>query len=219
MSVLNKTQEEFIKELKKTFIVKDFFLTGGTALSEFYLKHRLSEDLDFFTTKENVQLDIVNAEIVKIAGLMNLKTKNKLTFSSIVQYEFFDGSTLLKIDFVKDIPIHFGVLKTIDSLQIDSLENLAVGKLLACFGRNDPKDFVDLFFLFEIEKLISFEEVFEMAKKKDVGLNEFYLANAFLQAKKISLLPKMLKPLNKTKMEVYFENLAKVLYKKIKPKE
>ncbi len=51
------------------------------------------------------------------------------------------------------------------------------------------------------------------------ALSEFYLANAFLQAKKISLLPKMLKPLNKTKMEVYFENLAKVLYKKIKPKE
>ncbi len=27
----------------------DFYLTGGTALSAFYLKHRYPEDLDFFT--------------------------------------------------------------------------------------------------------------------------------------------------------------------------
>ena len=26
-----------------------FYLTGGTALAEFYLRHRLSEDLDFFS--------------------------------------------------------------------------------------------------------------------------------------------------------------------------
>jgi len=28
-----------------------FYLTGGTALAEFYLHHRLSEDLDFFFRK------------------------------------------------------------------------------------------------------------------------------------------------------------------------
>ena len=30
-------------------IEKNFFLTGGTALSVFYLHHRLSDDLDLFT--------------------------------------------------------------------------------------------------------------------------------------------------------------------------
>ncbi len=29
-----------------------FYLTGGTALAEFYLGHRLSFDLDLFTTRE-----------------------------------------------------------------------------------------------------------------------------------------------------------------------
>ena len=29
-----------------------FYLTGGTALSAFYLHHRLSEDLDFFTESD-----------------------------------------------------------------------------------------------------------------------------------------------------------------------
>ena len=29
-----------------------FYLTGGTALSRFYLNHRYSEDLDFFTNRD-----------------------------------------------------------------------------------------------------------------------------------------------------------------------
>jgi predicted nucleotidyltransferase component of viral defense system len=29
-----------------------FYLTGGTALAAYYLRHRLSEDLDFFAEKE-----------------------------------------------------------------------------------------------------------------------------------------------------------------------
>jgi predicted nucleotidyltransferase component of viral defense system len=45
-------QREIIVELIKHNILKDdFFLTGGTALSVFYLHHRRSNDLDFFTLK------------------------------------------------------------------------------------------------------------------------------------------------------------------------
>ena len=33
-----------------------FYLTGGTALSEFYLAHRLSFDLGFFTAESNLVL-------------------------------------------------------------------------------------------------------------------------------------------------------------------
>ncbi|MEW5692252.1 MAG: nucleotidyl transferase AbiEii/AbiGii toxin family protein [Candidatus Hydrogenedentota bacterium] len=36
------------------FFTQKFYLTGGTALSEFYLKHRISEDLDFFCENEEV---------------------------------------------------------------------------------------------------------------------------------------------------------------------
>jgi hypothetical protein len=35
------------------------YLTGGTALARFYLQHRLSEALDFFTTTDDLKL-IVN---------------------------------------------------------------------------------------------------------------------------------------------------------------
>src|SRR3989338_300271 len=49
MRILTDFQEEIIRELSSTPLKDSFFLTGGTALSAFYLEHRYSEDLDFFT--------------------------------------------------------------------------------------------------------------------------------------------------------------------------
>src|SRR4030065_2925384 len=50
--VLTPFQEEILRALAQTGIGSAFSLTGGTALSAFYLHHLLSEDLDFFTSDE-----------------------------------------------------------------------------------------------------------------------------------------------------------------------
>jgi predicted nucleotidyltransferase component of viral defense system len=52
MNILTTFQVEFIRAFSKTSLKDAFFLTGGTALSEFYLQHRISDDLDFFTEEE-----------------------------------------------------------------------------------------------------------------------------------------------------------------------
>lgn len=49
MRIFTNLQEEIIKQISQTALKDSFFLTGGTALSIFYLEHRYSEDLDFFT--------------------------------------------------------------------------------------------------------------------------------------------------------------------------
>ncbi|MBI3956224.1 nucleotidyl transferase AbiEii/AbiGii toxin family protein [Candidatus Gottesmanbacteria bacterium] len=41
---------------KNDELTRWYYLTGGTALSEFYLHHRLSEDIDFFTRSEVYQV-------------------------------------------------------------------------------------------------------------------------------------------------------------------
>lgn len=79
----------------------------------------------------------------------------------------------LKIDIIKDPPPHFGKTTIMNKIQVDSLENIAVGKLLALFGRADAKDFIDLYFLLKIEKKFSLDELFIMGKKKDQGLQSF----------------------------------------------
>lgn len=52
-SILTPGQKSILSALSedKLFSI-NFCLTGGTALSEYYLHHRLSEDLDFFSENE-----------------------------------------------------------------------------------------------------------------------------------------------------------------------
>jgi len=50
--ILSPQQKAFLREFTKTELTNAFRFTGGTALSAFYLEHRLSEDLDFFSSEK-----------------------------------------------------------------------------------------------------------------------------------------------------------------------
>ncbi|HJW83650.1 MAG TPA: nucleotidyl transferase AbiEii/AbiGii toxin family protein [Anaerolineae bacterium] len=52
MSVLTRLQREFLSRFFSRPSGQAFYLTGGVALSEFYLQHRLSQDLDLFTQSQ-----------------------------------------------------------------------------------------------------------------------------------------------------------------------
>lgn len=52
MQILTSLQEEVLRIFDETEEAELFYLTGGTALAAFYLQHRLSRDLDLFTTEE-----------------------------------------------------------------------------------------------------------------------------------------------------------------------
>ena len=108
-------------------------------------------------------------------------------------------------------------IKKVSNFQIDSLENIAVGKLLALFGRADAKDFIDMYFILESEKKITFNKLFNLAKKKDAGLSEFYLAGMMEKVVEIEYFPKTIKPLNEKNLKNYFMIFSDKLFKKIKP--
>jgi len=38
--------------IKEPYLLRNYYFTGGTVLSEFYLKHRISKDIDLFSEKE-----------------------------------------------------------------------------------------------------------------------------------------------------------------------
>jgi predicted nucleotidyltransferase component of viral defense system len=218
--ILTPLQKKFLEIFFKSFLGQRFFLSGGTALAEFYLKHRLSQDLDLFTVDQDLGFDSVNTEINKMAKNLDLIIEHQIASPSFLQYIFKDKSNdkseTLKVDVVKDVPIHFGSIKKSKGINIDSLENISVGKLLAAFGRADAKDFIDLYFLFK-EKKVDFDNIFTMAKKKDLGLSEFYLAHMLNRVKEIKNFPKTIKPFDKKELIDFFLNLSDKLFKKIKP--
>lgn len=51
-TILTHQQKIFLLSMNDV-LRREFYLTGGTALTSFYLQHRLSDDLDFFREKEN----------------------------------------------------------------------------------------------------------------------------------------------------------------------
>lgn len=217
MTILTSLQNRFLQIFFNSFLKQDFFLTGGTALSAFYLQHRLSQDIDLFTLNQKLEFNAVNAEILKIISSLSGKIEHQISSPTFLQFIFKTNRDELKIDIVKDTPVHFGSLKKISNFQIDSLKNIAVGKLLALFGRADAKDFIDLYFLLEVEKKFTFNKLYNLAKKKDIGLSEFYLAGMIKKVEEIEYFPQIIRPINKKKLRIYFLNLSKNLYQSIKP--
>ncbi len=220
MSVLTRLQREFLSKFFARPSGKAFYFTGGAALAEFYLQHRLSMDLDLFTLSETA-FDGSSSDLTVAAeevGAEMLRVHPPKPGDSLSRcFLKLSGEPEIKIDIVHDAPPYFGEFAIqADGVQVDSFENLAVGKLLAVFGRAYPRDFVDLYFL--LKSGIDFDRLLEQAKQKDAGLNEFFLAGMIEQVVNVEQrdLPKMLKPLDLNDMQATLLNLAQRL-KRVKP--
>lgn len=125
-----------------------FYLTGGTALSRGYFNHRYSDDLDFFANGIDDFEDLSAKAIKAIRGLPGISLLPSFTTVSeafIALMVRSDDGTMLKIDFVNDIPYRNGKPVMHDGLgNLDSLENILTNKISALIGRTEMKDVVDL---------------------------------------------------------------------------
>lgn len=219
MEILTSLQRDFLQSFFQTYLGEKFFLGAGTALAAFYLKHRRSEDLDLFTLDQDLNFDEVNAEINKIGRRLNLTLTHHISTPTFLQFIFETAQgESLKIDIIREIPVHFGEVRNFDGIKVDSLENIAVSKLLSIYGRFDGKDFVDLYFLLK-EKGFDFDTLLDYAKKKYPGLNKLYLAGNIADVQLLPALPEMLKPFKKEELVGFFQNLGQKLFQKLKPEE
>ena len=135
-------EEERIGEL-------GFFLTGGTALAAFYLHHRISEDLDLFIRREDVDFGIalrgLSENLRKFGEVETaLASKSFLRFFLHAPNGEWDK---LKIEFAQDVPALIVSPLTIDHVIVDSLEDIATNKVSAILGRDKPRDLFDLYMI------------------------------------------------------------------------
>lgn len=73
-TILTPKQLEFLELAQsQPQLTQRFYLTGGTALAEFYLKHRFSEDIDLFCEKEEVNQKLVEAFLRQYSGKLGVK--------------------------------------------------------------------------------------------------------------------------------------------------
>lgn len=212
-------QDKFLDSFFQSAHAGEFCLTGGTALARFYFYHRESVDLDLFTNNQQVDFDSVNATVRGIVTRLGKQVIREIVTDTFIQYIVEDSAgSSLKVDFVKDVPIHFGEIASRGRVRLDSIENIGSNKILTIFGRTDAKDFIDLFWIIK-NAGFSFDHLYNLAKQKDLGLNEFYLAEGIYRLNQVKKFPHMLKPINSRRMRQFYKQLHKTLLQRIKPAE
>jgi hypothetical protein len=137
------------------------YLTGGTALSRFFFQHRFSDDLDFFTTTDDLKL-IANDLIARLhdRGYRINKTNLDIYFART----FIEKDDVqIKLEFVKEYNRFGESIHTQKGVYINNLEDIGGNKITAFEDRAEVKDIVDLYYI-----IISLERLFEIADTKRV---------------------------------------------------
>lgn len=175
--LLTPLQQDFLKTFCRLPDQNRFYLSGGTALAEYYLGHRLSFDLDLFTSDPELILP-VSFYLQEISKNIDLRINVIRRFSSYIEFDVQRGEENLKVDLALDSPFRFAPPVDLDlGVLVSDLQDLQVDKLLAFYGRAEPRDAVDLFFIFQNA---SINEILKLAKQKDPGF-DFYWFSVALQ--------------------------------------
>jgi hypothetical protein len=203
-------QRIFLQALAKTDIREHFFLTGGTALSAFYLQHRFSDALDFFT-EEPGQIAPLLPVLQDAAKRLSARLELRRQFASYLEVFLHFPGEAVRCDFAQDSPFRLGpkILRPELGIYTDNELDMACNKLSALFDRADAKDFVDVYFIHR--EIIPFPTLVREARKKHVGMDNYWLALAFSSVCSISKLPRMIKPVMVDELKVFFSEQAKQL--------
>jgi hypothetical protein len=146
-----------------------FYLTGGTALSRAYLNHRYSDDLDFFVNAVKDFKNQVNT-IIKALANAGYLTDVSVASDDFVRIFLSENNTLLKLDFVNDVPFRSGKpIVTNLFNRTDNLQNILSNKVTA-LGRRSVKEIVDLVYICESLKF-NWEIIINDASEKDLWVN------------------------------------------------
>ncbi len=204
--ILTSQQKTFLQEFAKTELRDVFRLSGGTALSAFYLEHRLSEDLDFFSS-EKVPFYIPEK------FLKTLDFTKEITYTKHFDRNIFNlslkDSTTLKVEFTYYPLKNLEDIIVVDNLRTDSFLDIIINKLCAIADRSDAKDYVDIYYVlksydFSLKGLINLAE-----KKCEVKGISHILKSSLLQIpngiEKIALKFDV----SKQEIKIFFEQLIK----------
>lgn len=191
-----------------------FYLTGGTALAGFYLGHRLSEDLDFFSEHE---FD------VSAITVFFRKHKKTLGFESVDFQQSYNRNLfflhfpdeVLKTEFTYFPFPRIEKQKKMEGMSVDSILDIAVNKLFTIYQRTAARDYIDLYCITN-QHHWSVGELIEKAKVKfDWHIDPLQLGAQFMKAQTAKDMPHMITPLVPDVWRQFFREQAKQLKKNV----
>ena len=210
MSILTENQKKILALIGgDTAIAESFYLSGGTALAEYYLGHRLSEDLDFFSEQE-FDPQAISAFFKKIqdkAGITSVTYEQSFNRNLF----FLDvGADRIKTEFTYYPFPRIEQGQRIEKLSIDSLLDIAVNKVFTIYQKPRSRDFIDLYCILQKEKSWTLDELAKKAQMKfDHFLDPLQLSAQFIKAETLKDYPRMLTELPEKEWQSFFMHEAK----------
>jgi predicted nucleotidyltransferase component of viral defense system len=188
---IKQTQKRVLAVFSK--VARSFALAGGTALELYYLQHRFSWDLDFFSPRfdRNEINQLITTFKTRVDKRIKLEAELKTTGRANVCFYTMQvsGATRpLKIDFIEDVLIQQPKIEKKEGVRVYSVENIYFQKVAAIAGtrpasddigrpiqqgRNEARDVFDLFMLsLKIKPLHEFLR--DVARPYQIGLVHWY---------------------------------------------
>jgi hypothetical protein len=123
----------------------EFYLTGGTAASRGYLKHRFSDDLDLFVSDDDrfaLWADrVIQALSRSQRWVLTVHRKERRFVRCALKLSNLE----MKLEMVNDVRSRVGAIKEHASLgRMDGAENILANKIAALLDREEPKDLADI---------------------------------------------------------------------------
>lgn len=217
VSILTEEQEDFLSLAGQSkHISKNFYFTGGTPLAEFYLKHRLSEDLDLFIEKEEVRILSVRNFIRDVQKELKISKVDYRQFLGLHSFQlYFSKTNILKVDFnYYPFPrIEKGM--KYKNIEVDSVLDIAVNKVHTIAMKPRARDFIDIYFIVK-EKGYRFHDLLMKAKAKfDWHIDPIQLGSRLFMAREVKDFPRMIKKINHKEWQNFFIEEAQKLKKDI----
>ena len=170
-------------------------LVGGTALALFYLKHRVSVDLDFVPVQgDEIKLKEITKGCLTKKGYKTgpgaYKNQFVIQFSDTsIKFEIFHSEH--KINNINEFP--FGISK----VQVASLEDIVQMKVITYQNRKEARDLYDLIIAFKHKK-ISHQTLRDLIKNSGPPINEEELKDLITDKKYYKFYKEVFEDVSKT---------------------
>jgi len=213
--ILSKKQIEILDKIGGDVnICRSFYLTGGTALAEFYLQHRLSEDLDFFSENE------VEPQAIAVFWKQHQKALGikKVVFEQSFNRNLFFlhlAKEIIKTEFTYFPFPRIEKKIKINKLFVDSLLDIAVNKVFTIYQKPRSRDFIDLYLIIK-QTGWQIDDLVKKARMKfEWHIDPLQLGAQFIKATEVKDYPRMIKKIEPKIWQEFFLNEAKKLKDKI----
>lgn len=207
--ILSEEAKKLLATLGESSFLNNVYLAGGTAIA-LHLGHRFSYDLDFFTPEE-FDTKLLVQKIKKTFPDFQLE---KTTWGTVLGYIQGVRFSLFSYDYPLLFPTHKFL-----NVNIADIQDIMPMKIAAVSDRGNKRDFIDIYFVSEVNKILTLERIFELYDRKFKSLNQNKIhilksLSYFEDADKDEM-PKMVEEIKWQDIKRFFEQETKKLSNKL----